>query len=150
MQTLQGTFKLPVGYSDHSEGNQAALMSVGLGAVVIEKHFTLDRALPGPDHKASSTPGEFTALVQAVRLGEKMLGSPLKECQAEEYQMSQVSRKSMYYQSDLIAGTVIEEQNIILLRPGTGLSVNCEDLFIGKRLTVDVVKGKAVSFEDVK
>jgi sialic acid synthase SpsE len=150
METLRSTFKLPVGYSDHSEGNQAALMSVGFGAVVIEKHFTLDQTLPGPDHKASSTPGEFKALVQEVRLGETMLGSPIKECQAEEYQMSQVSRKSMYYQSDLTAGAVLEKQNIVLLRPGNGLPVKYEDFFLGKRLKGDVVKGNALSFEDVE
>lgn len=149
METLRSSFGLPVGYSDHSEGNTAALMSLGLGAVVIEKHFTLDQTLPGPDHKASSTPREFTTLVQSVRLGERILGSAQKKCQAEEYQMSKIARKSMHYRSDLTAGTILEEQDIVLVRPGTGLPIKHEGFFVGKRLKVDVVEGSAVRFEDV-
>jgi len=91
MTTLAHAFNLPVGYSDHSEGHLAAVISVAMGAKVIEKHFTLDKSLPGPDHRASSTPEEFTELMQNVRRAEHMLGSSRKACQAEERQTAEVS-----------------------------------------------------------
>jgi len=91
IDTLIKTFNLPVGYSDHSIGSLAASLAVALGVKVIEKHFTLNKNLPGPDHKASSNPSEFAALVNEVRRSELILGSRIKSIQPEEVQMSMVS-----------------------------------------------------------
>jgi len=112
LNTLKETYDFPVGYSDHSIGNEAAILSIAFGAKVVEKHFTLDKALPGPDHLASSTPEEFKQLVKSVRRAEKMLGSSIKQCQEEEKQMASVSRKSIVMNADLQAGTILEEMSI--------------------------------------
>lgn len=121
MSTLGQAFNLPVGYSDHSVGMLASVVSISLGAKVIEKHFTLDKSLPGPDHKASSTPEEFAELVQNVRRAERMLGSHRKECQEEERQMAAVSRKSLTLARDVRAGEILTKDDLRLLRPGTGI-----------------------------
>ena len=121
LNTLKKTYDFPVGFSDHSIGNEAAILSIAFGAKVIEKHFTLDKSLPGPDHLASSTPKEFKQLVKSVRRAEKMLGSSVKQCQEEEKQMASVSRKSIVMNADLKAGTILEDRHLIIKRPGTGL-----------------------------
>ena len=87
METLKQAFQFPVGYSDHSVGTEAAVLSIAFGAKMIEKHFTLDKSLSGPDHRASSTPEEFAELAKAVRRAEVMMGSTVKVCQDEERQM---------------------------------------------------------------
>ena len=84
-----------VGYSDHSIGNKAAIASVALGAVLIEKHFTINRLLPGPDQKTSITPKELTKIIQDIHLTKKILGEYKKECQKEEIEMKKISRKSL-------------------------------------------------------
>jgi len=149
MQTLAQAFQLPVGFSDHSEDNTAAVMAVALGARVIEKHFTRDRSLPGPDHQASSTPSEFADLVKAVRAAEIMLGSPAKHCQAEERQMAEVSRKSLGWKRDLSAGTVVSKGDITVLRPGTGLRPGFARQIEGKSLRQNVDAGTQINFDDI-
>ena len=124
LNTLTHAFGLSVGYSDHSEGFLAAVTSVAMGAKVIEKHFTLDKNLPGPDHKASSTPKEFAELVQNVRRVELMLGSPRKACQPEERQMAEVSRKSLVLARAMRAGEKLTADDLCLMRPGTGIPAN--------------------------
>lgn len=150
MNTIRQAFQVPVGYSDHSVGTEAATLSIALEAKVIEKHFTLDRELPGPDHRASSTPEEFKLLVHAVRRAERMLGSPIKQCQEEERQMSQVSRKSLRYSEDLAANTIINNESIMMKRPGNGLGAEFLEKIVGKKLIIDVNAGDAVNFDDLK
>ncbi|MBS3667308.1 N-acetylneuraminate synthase [Vreelandella boliviensis] len=150
MKTLQYAFDVPVGYSDHSVGLEAATLSIGLGATVIEKHFTLDKNLSGPDHTASSTPEEFSQLVTAVRRAEKMLGSPVKKCQEEERQMAQISRKSIVLNIPLSAGELIEAKHLTLKRPGTGLAAKEIDRLIGKITTRSLEKGYQITFSDLK
>lgn len=150
MKTLRYAFDVPVGYSDHSVGLEAATLSIGLGATVIEKHFTLDKNLPGPDHTASSTPEEFSQLVTAVRRAEKMLGSPVKKCQEEERQMAQISRKSIVLNSPLSAGELIEAKHLTLKRPGTGLAAREIDRLIGKTTTRSLEKDYQITFSDLK
>jgi N,N'-diacetyllegionaminate synthase len=137
METLEQAFQFPVGYSDHAIGSEAAVLSVGLNAKVIEKHFTLDKNLAGPDHLASSTPDEFKSLADSVRRAEQMLGSPVKNCQTEERQMSAVSRKSIVMKKAAKAGTVLSPEYLCLKRPGTGLHASFFQKVSGLRLSVD-------------
>lgn len=147
--TLKNAFQLPVGYSDHSVGYEAAVLSASLGATIIEKHFTLDKNLPGPDHQASSLPSEFAALACAVRRAENMLGIPIKRCQEEERQMALVSRKSIVSNKNMNIGHIIKPDDLTLKRPGTGLSSrNIKDL-IGKALTRDIKENQQISFADI-
>jgi len=149
MMTLKNAFQLQVGYSDHSIGCEAAVLSVALGAKIIEKHFTLDRNLAGPDHMASSTPQEFAELNIAVRRAEKMLGSPVKRCQDEEKQMSSVSRKSITLGCDLRAGDRLDRNNLVLRRPGTGLSAKELEKVIGMKVKSDLSAGHQLALSDL-
>jgi len=150
MNTLRQAFQVPVGYSDHSVGSDAATLSVALGSTVIEKHFTLDKNLPGPDHRASSTPEEFAALVTAIRRAEKMLGNPIKRCQAEERQMAQVSRKSIVLSEALNAGDIIEPRHLTLKRPGTGMFSSEIDKILGRKVIQSLEKGYQISMSDFR
>jgi len=138
MNTLAHAFGLSVGYSDHSEGFLAAVTSVAMGAKVIEKHFTLDKNLPGPDHKASSTPEEFEELVQNVRRVELILGSPRKACQAEERQMAEVSRKSLVLARAMRAGESLTAGDLRLMRPGNGIPASFIPRVEGLRVKTDL------------
>jgi len=149
MLTLKNAFQLDVGYSDHSLGYEAAVLSVAFGATVIEKHFTLDKKLPGPDHLASSTPEEFALLKNAVRRAESMLGSPVKRCQDEEKQMSLVSRKSIVAARNIQAGEIIHSQDLVLKRPGTGITSKFINYFVGKKAIKAIEMDKQISFEDI-
>ena len=137
LKTLNQSFELPVGYSDHSVGSEAAILSVAFGAKIIEKHFTLDKGLPGPDHLASSTPTEFKNLVDSVRKAEKILGTAVKTCQKEESQMADVSRKSIVMRKSACAGSLLTSKNLCIKRPGTGLNPSLLKKVIGLKLSVD-------------
>lgn len=141
MHTMAAAFGLPVGYSDHTEGIEVALAAVALGACVVEKHFTLDRALPGPDHQASLEPGEMKAMVRGIRIVQESLGHGRKEPAASEAATAQVARRSLVAARDLAAGTVLAEGDIAVRRPGTGLPpVRRADL-VGRAVRVDVKAG---------
>jgi N,N'-diacetyllegionaminate synthase len=150
MNTLRQAFQVPVGYSDHSVGTEAATLSIALEAKVIEKHFTLDKELPGPDHRASSTPEEFKLLVQAVRRAERMLGCPIKQCQEEEQQMSQVSRKSLHLAKKIRAGEEISEEDLVMKRPGIGLPINQLQKLVGRTAVKDLEKGHQINYYDLR
>lgn len=119
MRTLVDAFEVPVGYSDHTQGITVAVAAAALGAAVIEKHLTLDNRLPGPDHAASSEPDEFAAFVRAVRDVEVALGSPIKAPTGVELENRFSMRKGMYAARDILAGTVLTEEDIAILRPLT-------------------------------
>lgn len=122
MDTLGQAFGLPAGLSDHTEGIAVAIAAVARGAAVIEKHFTLDRNLPGPDHKASLEPGELKAMVAAIRSAEAALGSPIKgPADAERKNMS-VARKSLVALKPIKRGEMFNGKNLGVKRPGTGIS----------------------------
>jgi N,N'-diacetyllegionaminate synthase len=150
IETLRSAFQIPVGYSDHSVGCHAAIIAVALGANVIEKHFTLDKNMLGPDHKASSTPLEFKELAVAVRQAESALGSPFKECQEEERQMSQVSRKSVVARDNIRQGETIISEHLIMKRPGTGLPSTQLELLIGKRARKKILRDQLINYWDVE
>ena len=122
MHTMAAAFGLPVGYSDHTLGIDVSLAAVALGATVIEKHFTLDRALPGPDHLASLEPEELARMVSGIRTIEAALGSPRKGPAAEEMANRAVARRSVVAARPIKAGEVIALAALACKRPGTGLS----------------------------
>lgn len=135
MNALRKRFRLPVGYSDHTEGIVVPVAAAALGACVIEKHFTLDRAMEGPDHKASLEPHELCAMVNAVRQVERALGSPHKGCVASEQSNRDIARKSIVAARSIQAGEIFTEENLTVKRPGTGLSPMRWYEVLGKRAT---------------
>ena len=122
MDTLHTAFGLPVGYSDHTEGIAVPIAAVALGAQVVEKHFTLDRTLPGPDHKASLEPAELAAMVRSIREVEQSLGSPLKAPAASELKNMSIARRSLVAACPIAEGEVFTEDNLVVKRPGNGMS----------------------------
>ena len=122
MLDIRERFGCPVGYSDHTLGIEADIAAVALGAEVIEKHFTLDKNMPGPDHKASLSPSELMEMVCAVRRTERMLGSGHKEVSESERKNIAVARKSIVAARDIAAGEVFTADNLTVKRPGDGIS----------------------------
>lgn len=122
LTTLQNAFSVPIGYSDHSEGVAVSLAAVALGACVIEKHITLDKALPGPDHKASLDPKEFRYMVSQVRIVEEALGYSYKIPQAGEMNTLEVARKSLVTQKTIKQGERFTKDNLTVKRPAAGIS----------------------------
>lgn len=122
MQTLQHRYGVPVGYSDHTDGIEVPVAATALGAAVLEKHFTLDRAMEGPDHKASLDPDGLRAMIQSVRRIEQALGDGEKTVTAAEAPNRAVARKSIVARCDIREGERLTEQNLTTKRPGTGLS----------------------------
>lgn len=120
MQSMAAIFDVPVGYSDHTLGIEVALAAVALGACILEKHFTLDRDLAGPDHRASLAPDELTVLVRGVRTVEAALGHGRKEPASSEADVAAVSRKSIVTARDIPAGTRLTREMLVMKSPGTG------------------------------
>lgn len=131
METMRRTFDLPVGYSDHTPGIEIACAAVALGATVIEKHFTLDRNLPGPDHKASLEPDELAAMVASIRHIELAMGSAEKAPTPSELPNRAVARRSLVAARPIRAGEVFGPDNIVAKRAGRGLSPMMWDQVIG-------------------
>ncbi|WP_027209434.1 N-acetylneuraminate synthase [Butyrivibrio hungatei] len=122
MKTMKEAFKLEVGYSDHTKGIEVPIAAVALGATIIEKHFTLDRNMEGPDHKASLEPSELAAMVSAIRNIEKTIGTGDKVPSESEKKNRTVARKSIVAKTSIKAGDMFTEKNITVKRPGTGIS----------------------------
>ncbi len=122
MNTLRERYGVAVGYSDHTNGIEVPVAAVALGAEVIEKHFTLDKTMDGPDHKASLEPHELKAMVDSIRNIEKALGGAEKKASASEIPNKVVARKSIVAKRDIIVGEVLSEENITTKRPGNGIS----------------------------
>jgi N-acetylneuraminate synthase len=119
MDTMSTAFGLPIGYSDHTQGIHVSVGAVARGATLIEKHFTLDRSLPGPDHKASLEPSELNALVSSIRDVERALGDGIKRPTPSELKNRAIARKSLVIERELVAG---DKLVLKCKRPGTGLS----------------------------
>ena len=141
METMRNTFQVPVGYSDHTLGIEVPIAAVGLGACIIEKHFTLKRDLPGPDHQASLEPHELKAMVTGIRTVQLALGDGVKRPVQSELATAAIARRSIVATQDLPKGTVIQSEHLALRRPGTGTPPNMLPEFIGRTLTHDVTKG---------
>lgn len=137
MQTLYLKFGVNVGYSDHTKGIEVPIAAVALGATVIEKHFTLDRTLPGPDHVASLEPDELKSMVDAIRNIEQALGSSEKKVSESEQKNIIIARKSIVAALDIKSGEIFTDKNITVKRPGNGISPMYWDNVIGKQATRD-------------
>jgi N-acetylneuraminate synthase len=151
MATMAEAFGVPVGYSDHTPGKEVSLAAAALGASVIEKHFTLDCNLPGPDHKASLEPAELAELIQGIRNVEAALGTGVKAPVASEQNTADVARKSLVAATAIASGTVLTEDMIAVKRPGTGLAPVMRCQLVGRTVRVDVVEDSLLSmdmFED--
>ena len=122
MQSIHAAFGVAVGYSDHTSGIEVAIAAVAMGATVIEKHFTLDRSLPGPDHQASLEPAELKAMVTAIRNIEIALGDGIKRLTPSEAKNKLVARKSLVASRPIRAGDTFSVQSVTTKRPGTGIS----------------------------
>jgi N,N'-diacetyllegionaminate synthase len=146
---LRERFSCPVGFSDHSIGPQAAAAARALGACVIEKHLTLDRSLPGPDHAASAEPHEFAELVRAVRLVEAMLGPAGRRLTDEEVRNRAAAHKSVVAVRPIAAGRPIEREDLAVMRPGTGIAPRHLAEIVGRRPLVDIPAGEPVRWEMV-
>jgi len=132
MLTIRDAFKVKVGYSDHTPGIEVPIAAVALGASIIEKHFTLDKNMSGPDHSSSLEPKELKTMVEAIRNVEKALGNGVKMPSASELRNRAVARKSVVARRDIKKGELLTEENITAKRPGTGISPMQWDRIIGK------------------
>lgn len=132
MQTIADTYQVRVGYSDHTLGIEVPIAAVAMGATIIEKHFTLDRTMPGPDHKASLEPGDLKEMVRCIRNIESAMGSGVKGMSNSEAANVGIARKSIVAAMQIRAGEVFSEHNLEVKRPGTGISPMQWDDVIGK------------------
>ncbi len=131
MLTIRNAFPgIAVGYSDHTLGIEVPIAAVAMGATIIEKHFTLNRNLPGPDHRASLEPRELSAMISGIRNIEKALGTGIKKPSSSELKNMSVARKSIVAASDIKKGETFTEINITVKRPGTGLRSQCPRITI--------------------
>jgi N,N'-diacetyllegionaminate synthase len=133
MLSIQRAFGVEVGYSDHTRGIEVAIAAVAMGATVIEKHFTLDCALPGPDHQASLEPNELKAMIKAIRNVEEAMGDGIKRPTPSEAKNKAVARKSIVASRAIRAGEIFGDDNLAAKRPGTGISPMCWDDVVGRR-----------------
>jgi len=147
MHTMSEAFNVPVGYSDHTPGIEVALAAVTLGACIVEKHFTLDRNLQGPDHQASLEPGELAKMVRRIRTVEAALGDGRKEPTTSEANTAAVARKSLVAARDIPAGVALTEELIAVKRPGTGLSPAMRSHVLGLRAKQDIPAGALLTLE---
>lgn len=150
MATIAQTTGLPVGYSDHTAGTTVSIAAVAMGATVIEKHFTLDRNLPGPDHKASLEPDELADLVARIREVEQALGSPIKQPNAGELPVRELVRRSVTLVRDVTSGQALTGKDVALMRPGNGIAPKELDAVIGKRAIRNIPGGTTLQWTDLQ
>jgi N,N'-diacetyllegionaminate synthase len=144
MCSIQQTFDVAVGYSDHTVGIEVPLAAVALGALVIEKHFTVNRLLPGPDHKASIEPHELASMVRGIRNVEIALGSQIKSPVESERSNLRFARKSIYAGTEIRAGETFTSSNLVIRRPADGRSPMDWDQLIGTRAERNYLPGEVI------
>lgn len=150
MNTLAEAFQLPIGYSDHTLGIEVSIAAVALGARIIEKHFTLDRRMAGPDHKASLELPELTAMVRSIRHVEQAFGSSEKKPTDAEKKMRVFARKSLHLNRDMDSGSILSHQDLIARRPGTGISPADLESILGQRLKTPKKEGHPIQWKDLQ
>jgi N,N'-diacetyllegionaminate synthase len=150
MATMRDAFGVPVGWSDHTLGIGVSVAAVAAGADLIEKHFTVSRDLPGPDHAASLEPAELTQLVKEIREVEAALGGGEKVPASSETSNIRLVRRSLHASRRLPSGHVLEASDCIALRPATGISPTKLEELLGRRVTRDIEKGQLLEFRDLK
>ena len=144
MLTLKAKFNLPVGYSDHTQGIEIPIMAAAMGAEIIEKHFTLDKNMEGPDHKASPEPDELKQMVKAIRNVEKAFGNGKKEPQPAEIKNIAIARKSIIAKCNIKKGEIFTEKNLTTKRPGNGISPMKWDEIVGTVATKDYLEDELI------
>lgn len=145
MLTIKEKFEVNIGYSDHTQGLEVSVAAAALGAKIIEKHFTLNKKMNGPDHKASLEPGELKAMVTAIRNIEKALGGGVKKPSSSEFKNMKVARKSIVAKTDINKGSVFTEKNLTVKRPAKGLSPMEWNKVLKKKAKKDFKKDKLIS-----
>jgi N,N'-diacetyllegionaminate synthase len=150
MNTIKTQLGIEVGYSDHTRGTEVSIAAVALGAAVIEKHFTLDRNMPGPDHAASLEPGELCSMVLAIRnVTLAISGNGKKEPTPSEQENKTIARKSIHLKKKIIAGHTLTADDLAMKRPGDGISPMLIDSIIGKRVTANLPAEHKLTFNDI-
>ncbi len=150
MNTLQSVFNCEVGYSDHTEGIEISLAAVAMGAVIIEKHYTLDKKMIGPDHKASLDPIELQELVKSIRNIEVAIGgNGLKKPHLTEVETKKIVQKGIYLNKTILKGEIISDDHLIMKRPVNSLSAEDYDFVIGKKVVRDINEGAAIKLNDL-
>ena len=150
IQTMATAFQVPIGYSDHTLGIEVALAAVALGACVIEKHFTLDRDLPGPDHRASLEPTELKAMVNGIREIEQALGDGRKMPASSEEDTRRVARRSLVLREDVPEGALIQASMLTALRPAGGIPPNLASYVVGHEASRPLKAGAILQWGDLK
>ncbi|MCJ8314568.1 MAG: N-acetylneuraminate synthase [Pseudomonadales bacterium] len=149
IRTMKRDLALPIGYSDHTDGIFVSVAAIAMGAVLIEKHFTLDRALPGPDHQASLEPQELKLMVKQIRQIESCIGDGIKQPKDNELPIRDLVRRSVVLATDKLVGEKICTNDLILLRPGTGIAPKDIDKVIGRRLKKSISVGEMLNWQDL-
>ncbi len=149
MQTMATELILPVGYSDHTDGTLISVAAVAMGATIIEKHFTLDKSSPGPDHQASLEPDELKLMVEQIRQVESCLGDGKKTPRESELPVRDLVRRSVTLANDKAAGEIILAEDLVLLRPGMGIPPKQLQHVIGKCLKLSQKSGASLVWEDL-
>jgi len=149
MDTIRQAFQVPVGYSDHTLGLTVPIAAVARGANVIEKHFTIDKTLPGPDHSFALNPDELKAMVQNIREAEAAIGSPLKRAAVDEVEHLKRGRRSVFARVDILAGTAITEEMVAVLRPGVGLKPKYLEMIVGRKARRDIEAHEPITWYNV-
>ena len=147
IETLKKSFNVPVGFSDHYPGIEISLMSIGLGANIIERHFTLNKKLEGPDHILSSEPNEMKRLVEISKNSQNILGDGIKKIQPSEYVVINSQRKSIYAKRNLKRGERITKNNIIIKGPGGGILPKYLDLILNKKIRTNIYKDYPITWD---
>jgi len=147
IRTLREAFGVPVGYSDHSSGITAPIVATALGAAVIEKHFTLSRDLPGPDHRFAIEPDELIAMVRAIRDAKDALGTGIKRMAPAEADLYTTARRSLFAARDIPAGTVLGSEHVAILRPGTGIEVRDLEKVIGRTTRRPIARHEPLAWD---
>ena len=150
MLSIRNEFDIKVGYSDHTLGIEIPIAAAALGAVIIEKHFTLDNQLPGPDHKASLNPKDLKRMITSIRNLEAAMGNGQKIPSKSELENLRVVRKSIHLENDLKKGEVIKKSDLKMMRPGDGISPMDINLILGKKTLKKLFKGHKLSNQDLE
>lgn len=150
MNTIAEAFKVNVGYSDHTLGIEIPIAAVARGAVCIEKHFTLDRNMEGPDHRASLEPHELKDMVRCIRNIEQALGNGIKKPSKSEKKNIVIARKSIHTDRKLEKGYILKKEDLSIKRPGNGISPMDIQLVIGRKLSRDLVEDTLITFQDLQ
>lgn len=149
MNEISRELDVVVGYSDHTEGIEVAVAAVALGAEVVEKHFTLDKSMDGPDHKASLDPGELRKLISSIRNIESALGDGEKRPSQSETPNIPIVRKSIHLKNNMSEGQVIEEKDLVMLRPGDGISPMDIAKILQRRTAKNLAEGNKLNWSDI-